>query len=259
EDALAGYERLWRPVVARRQRAARRIARWFVPETPRQQRLRRAALHLAGLPGAGRIAGAGLVGGQRPLLSRLAAVPARASAGHARHHSRRSKSAQLMVSWGGQPPSRGEVQMPSSPRPGPSAVAARLREALRRADCRLLAEVLHANVHWSPPGGGGTGCHARSHVLSRCSRLHALGLRADIEETFTYPAAVVLGLRIHGTVPPADPDSVAYHVFHVAAGLITRITCYADRAQALDAAFTGTTGRPWRWPPSQPAVPPPPG
>uniref|UniRef100_UPI001F233207 FAD-dependent monooxygenase n=1 Tax=Streptomyces shenzhenensis TaxID=943815 RepID=UPI001F233207 len=76
EDALAGYERLWRPVVARRQRAARRIARWFVPETPRQQRLRRAALHLAGLPGAGRIAGAGLVGGQRPPLRRLAAVPA---------------------------------------------------------------------------------------------------------------------------------------------------------------------------------------
>ncbi|WP_369221485.1 FAD-dependent monooxygenase [Streptomyces sp. R39] len=76
EDALAGYERLWRPVVARRQCAARRIARWFVPETPRQQRLRRAALHLAGLPGAGRIAGAGLVGGQRPPLRRLAAVPA---------------------------------------------------------------------------------------------------------------------------------------------------------------------------------------
>ncbi|WP_406442403.1 FAD-dependent monooxygenase [Streptomyces sp. NBC_00631] len=80
EDALAGYERLWRPVAARRQRTARRIARWFVPESPRKQRLRRAALHLAGLPGCSRIAGAGLVGGQRPPLSRLAAVPARASA-----------------------------------------------------------------------------------------------------------------------------------------------------------------------------------
>ncbi|MEU9283104.1 hypothetical protein AB0D61_51460, partial [Streptomyces sp. NPDC048341] len=76
EDALAGYERLWRPVVARRQRAARRIARWFVPASPRRQRLRRGFLHLAGLPRAGRIAGAGLVGGQRPPLRRLAAVPA---------------------------------------------------------------------------------------------------------------------------------------------------------------------------------------
>ncbi|WP_406442405.1 hypothetical protein OHB00_39995 [Streptomyces sp. NBC_00631] len=132
--------------------------------------------------------------------------------------------------------------MPSSPRPGPSAVAAHLREALRRVDCRLLAEVLHPNVHWSPPGGGDTGCHARSHVLSRCSRLHTLGLRAEVEETFTYPAAVVLGLRIHGTVPPADPDSVAYHVFDVTGGLVTRITSYTDRAQALDVAVAGTAG-----------------
>ncbi|MGW7426029.1 nuclear transport factor 2 family protein [Streptomyces sp. NPDC054813] len=131
--------------------------------------------------------------------------------------------------------------MPSSPRPGPSVVTARLREALEAADCRLLADILHPNVHWNPPEGGETGCHARSHVLSRCSRLHALGLRARAEETFTYPAAVVLGLRIRGTVPPADPESVGYHVFDVTGGLITRITGYADRAQALEAAFTGAT------------------
>ncbi|MEU9207732.1 hypothetical protein AB0D27_07190 [Streptomyces sp. NPDC048415] len=131
--------------------------------------------------------------------------------------------------------------MPSSPRPGKRAVAARLRDALETADCRMLAEVLHPNVCWSPPDGGDTGCHARSHVLSRCSRLHVLGLRATVEETFTYPAAVVLGLRIHGTVPPAHPESVAYHVFDVTGGLITCITGYADRAEALDAAFTGAT------------------
>jgi 2-polyprenyl-6-methoxyphenol hydroxylase-like FAD-dependent oxidoreductase len=76
EDALAGYERLWRPVVARRQRAARRTARWFVPGTPRQLRLRRAALRFAGLPGARRIAGAALAGKGRPALRRVAAVPA---------------------------------------------------------------------------------------------------------------------------------------------------------------------------------------
>lgn len=131
--------------------------------------------------------------------------------------------------------------MSSSPCPGQRVVTARLREALEAADCRLLADLLHPNVHWSPPEGGDTGCHARSHVLSRCSRLHALGLRAYLEETFTYPAAVVLGLRIHGTVPPADPESVRYHVFDVTGGLITRITGYTDRAQALEAAFTGAT------------------
>jgi 2-polyprenyl-6-methoxyphenol hydroxylase-like FAD-dependent oxidoreductase len=76
EDALAGYERLWRPVIARRQRAAHRTARWFVPESPRQLRLRRLALRFAGLPGAGRIAGTTLAGRRHPSLRRHAAVPA---------------------------------------------------------------------------------------------------------------------------------------------------------------------------------------
>lgn len=129
--------------------------------------------------------------------------------------------------------------MSPSPRPGSGAVTAQLRKALGAADCRSLCEVLHPNVYWSPPEGGATGCHARSHVLSRCARLHALGLWAGVEETFTYPAAVVLALRIHGTVPPADPDRLVYHVFDVADGLITRMTGYSNRAQALDAAFTG--------------------
>ncbi|MEU9154955.1 nuclear transport factor 2 family protein [Streptomyces sp. NPDC048417] len=133
--------------------------------------------------------------------------------------------------------------MPSSTGPGPSLVTARLREALETADCPLLADLLHPNVHWSPPEGGEAGCHTRSHVLSRFSRLHALGLRVSAEETFTYPMAAVLGLRILGTVPPAAPQSVGYHVFGVTGGLITRITGYTDRAQALEAAFAGTTGR----------------
>lgn len=126
-------------------------------------------------------------------------------------------------------------------RPGPADLTARLREALDTATCRSLADVLHPYVCWNPPDGSGPGCHTRSHVLSLCARLHALGLRADIEETFTYPAAVVLGLRIHGTVPPADPRTVVYHVFDVADGLVTRITGYTDRSQALDAAFPRAT------------------
>ncbi|MFJ9119195.1 nuclear transport factor 2 family protein [Streptomyces sp. NPDC102394] len=120
-------------------------------------------------------------------------------------------------------------------------MAARLRHALDSAGCRLLVDVLHPNVCWHPPYGTGTSCHSRSHVLSRCARLHALGLWVAVEETFAYPTAVVLGLRIHGTVSPADPARVQYHVFHVHEGLITRITGYADRAEALDAAFSATT------------------
>ncbi|WP_458247433.1 hypothetical protein [Streptomyces sp. MAI_2237] len=123
------------------------------------------------------------------------------------------------------------------PQPGPAVVAARLREALEAADCRLLAAVLHPYVCWNPSGQAGASCHTRSHVLSRCARLHALGLRARVEETFTYPSAVVLGLRMHGAVPPADPQTVVYHVFDVGEGLVTRIGDFTDRGRALDAAF----------------------
>lgn len=76
EDALTGYERLWRPVIDQRQRVARRAARWFVPGSPRQLRIRRTALRLAGLPGTSRLAGISPAGRQQPALRQLAAVPA---------------------------------------------------------------------------------------------------------------------------------------------------------------------------------------
>ncbi|MCI3238837.1 hypothetical protein [Streptomyces spinosisporus] len=97
---------------------------------------------------------------------------------------------------------------------------------------------------WHPADEGSAGCHTRTHVRRWCARPYILGLWAAVEETFTYPAAGVLGLRIHGTVAPAGPQTVVYHVFDVNDGLVTRITGYADRAQALDAAFPGVaTGR----------------
>ncbi|KUN03550.1 FAD-dependent oxidoreductase [Streptomyces yokosukanensis] len=75
EDALHGYERLWRPVITHKQRAARRVARWFVPESPRHLRIRRTALRLSNLPGAQRLAGISLTGRQGPPLRRLASIP----------------------------------------------------------------------------------------------------------------------------------------------------------------------------------------
>ncbi|WP_428936403.1 FAD-dependent monooxygenase [Streptomyces sp. ACT015] len=51
EAALASYERLWRPVVARQQRAARAAARRSLPATRRQARLGRIVLRTGSLLG----------------------------------------------------------------------------------------------------------------------------------------------------------------------------------------------------------------
>ncbi|MEU8691931.1 FAD-dependent monooxygenase [Streptomyces sp. NPDC048665] len=81
EDALHAYERLWRPVIKNRQRVARRAAHWFVPESLRQARVRRAALRLAGLPGSRRLVGGALAGRRQPSLGQFAVVPAWVGAG----------------------------------------------------------------------------------------------------------------------------------------------------------------------------------
>ncbi len=123
--------------------------------------------------------------------------------------------------------------------PGPSAVAAQLRRALDTANWQVLAEVLHPNVCWGHPGGRAGGCRGRSRVLGRCARLCARAQRMTVDETFTYPGGVVLGLQIHGATLRAGPDGTVYQVFDVADGLVTRITGYADRSRALQAAHFG--------------------
>jgi 2-polyprenyl-6-methoxyphenol hydroxylase-like FAD-dependent oxidoreductase len=64
DAALAGYERLWRPVVVGCQRSGRKLADWFVPRTRSRLWVRRAGLALANVPGAGRHVTAVIVGNQ---------------------------------------------------------------------------------------------------------------------------------------------------------------------------------------------------
>ncbi|WP_340559455.1 FAD-dependent monooxygenase [Streptomyces sp. GSL17-111] len=66
-DALARYERTWRPVVTERQRVARTAARWFLPESAWRLRVRRLLLHASSLPGADRVLSTALVGKPTPL------------------------------------------------------------------------------------------------------------------------------------------------------------------------------------------------
>ncbi|WP_219509379.1 FAD-dependent monooxygenase [Nonomuraea ceibae] len=50
ERATAGFERLWRPVVEDMQRNARSMARWFLPSSPADLRVRRLMLRLSRAP-----------------------------------------------------------------------------------------------------------------------------------------------------------------------------------------------------------------
>ncbi|MEV5330045.1 FAD-dependent monooxygenase [Nonomuraea sp. N2-4H] len=50
EEATAGFERMWRPVVEERQRNARSLARWFLPSSRSDLRIRRVVLALSRVP-----------------------------------------------------------------------------------------------------------------------------------------------------------------------------------------------------------------
>ena len=62
ESGLQRYERRWRPVVEERQRTARRVARWFLPESRWRLHARRIVLGLGGVPGIDRLVAAALIG-----------------------------------------------------------------------------------------------------------------------------------------------------------------------------------------------------
>ncbi|WIG17911.1 FAD-dependent oxidoreductase [Kocuria rosea] len=62
EEALTGWERVWRPVVAEKQRVARGGAQWFLPSSRARRQARRLALRLAALPGLDTVVTRGLVG-----------------------------------------------------------------------------------------------------------------------------------------------------------------------------------------------------
>lgn len=61
-EAFGRYERLVRPVMTEKQASARRGARWFLPASASQLRLRRSVLRLARLPLVDRVAAAALAG-----------------------------------------------------------------------------------------------------------------------------------------------------------------------------------------------------
>lgn len=69
--ALERYERALRPVAAEKQQVARNGVRWFVPDSPRQLWVRRAALRLARLPGFDRYVAGVLAGKSTAVVTQL--------------------------------------------------------------------------------------------------------------------------------------------------------------------------------------------
>jgi 2-polyprenyl-6-methoxyphenol hydroxylase-like FAD-dependent oxidoreductase len=72
EAGLQRYEQIWRPLSTDRQAVGRRAARWFLPASRRQVRLRRVALKLARLPGLGRVVTTGIAGKPTKVVAELA-------------------------------------------------------------------------------------------------------------------------------------------------------------------------------------------
>jgi 2-polyprenyl-6-methoxyphenol hydroxylase-like FAD-dependent oxidoreductase len=70
-QALARYEALWRPVAEEKQKAGRRAARWFLPASALELRMRRAVLRMADLPVIDRYLAAVLAGKSTALIKNL--------------------------------------------------------------------------------------------------------------------------------------------------------------------------------------------
>ncbi|TCP53522.1 2-polyprenyl-6-methoxyphenol hydroxylase-like FAD-dependent oxidoreductase [Tamaricihabitans halophyticus] len=75
DAALSHYQRIWQPIVAARQRGARRGIRWFLPESARDVRIRRAGARLAGLPGASTLIRNLVAGWRAPRIDDLVTSP----------------------------------------------------------------------------------------------------------------------------------------------------------------------------------------
>jgi hypothetical protein len=62
---------LWRPIAEEKQQTARSGARWFLPESPAQLRIRRAALKAARLPLVNRFVAGALAGKSSALIKNM--------------------------------------------------------------------------------------------------------------------------------------------------------------------------------------------
>lgn len=77
EAALEAYERMWRPIVEEKQKVGRDAARWFLPESRLQLRLRRLMIAASRLPVVDRLVAVSIAGKSSAIIRQLGAPPER--------------------------------------------------------------------------------------------------------------------------------------------------------------------------------------
>ncbi|WP_019070723.1 nuclear transport factor 2 family protein [Streptomyces hokutonensis] len=121
----------------------------------------------------------------------------------------------------------------------PRSIAADLRDALHSADPRLLEALLHPQVLWVNAGPGEPQRQGRAGVLRWHQDRYDQGVRVHAEEIFTFPAAIVLALRVADPGIAVNTDELPalyYRVFHLFHDQVIRIRDYTERTSALAAA-----------------------
>lgn len=116
----------------------------------------------------------------------------------------------------------------------PATIAAQLRTALHEGDATVLAALLHPDVRFEPldPATPATDGSAAALAWYRERREH--GFRTHVEELFSCPGNVVLGLRLSHR--EAGRTGLVYRVFRLREDQVVRIRDFADRGEALASA-----------------------
>ena len=120
--------------------------------------------------------------------------------------------------------------------PDRPTAAALLRTALNSGDTRQLAALFHPDVRFHPAGPAEPATQGRDQALSWYDDRRVRGIRTQVEETFTYPDAVVLALRISAPTDPAAAPALVYRLFRLAGDHVTHIRDFTERPHALTAA-----------------------
>ncbi|RAG82440.1 hypothetical protein DN069_27630 [Streptacidiphilus pinicola] len=123
-----------------------------------------------------------------------------------------------------------------------TAIAAQLRTALHHGDSSTLAALFHPDMHFQPLEPAGLVGSGSAAALAWSQERRDRGFRTLVEELFTYPGNIVLGLRISHPEGNQDHPALLYRLFRLRDAQIVHIRDFTDRATALATAENSPIG-----------------